>query len=1050
MATSLILGPARAGKTSRLLDEAAARVEGGSSAGILFLSPSAGASALARRLLAGRLGGALVGARFETFMGLSRSCLASMGRPAGRRADEVIQSALASAVIDEESAGLEYLAGIIPAPGLPRAVASFAAELAAAGLTGAELESAAVDAGEELPPEAARQLSLKCADLARLSGGLLEALDGAGFITGETICAAALSALDEVRDRPESVEPRLLLVDGFGRYTPVQLRLLAQLAESAGETIITLTWDRGGERPFQEAERTRKALAAAIDGLVEERLDHHPSSAEADLVHLERHVLAPGRSGRLDGFPSVEIIAAAGEATECRLVARRILELTETGIDLAGVGIFLRSPETYVPLLRDEFARLGIPIDGPASYRAAGAPSVRTLSAWMDAIFCEAGEVDLLGCLRGRLSPEHCWKAESAAAPLSRVGLDEADLLARSAGGEAGEAILDCVRLIAELRDDLAPGEPRSREAASYADAAKRVATILSLPRTDFAPSDLAARRDAAAAAEFVRAAKDCALSHEAGGEEIPYERFSGRMNSLLASSAGPAPVRPNRGVLVRSVFETRTAPIRIAFVMGLADGRFPARRREGPFLSDVEREMLSRAGASGLERPDPESEEDLLFYIAATRPSERLILTRPASDGDGKELLPSIYLEETAILFESPITGAEGMPVVEIVPSLQSARTPSEARARLALDLNSPAPVKADAKKTLGAAAALHNAMVESLPEVHLAAITPRVRPDTGTLAATRAHEWLARRAARPLSPTGIEAFAQCPFRHLVRRLLKLESEPEPGVTPLAEGDMLHRALAAAFAAAGGRPLAKADRDGMIAAGTAELDGAATESFPGGLDAAGAAGMELLARRLERLVDHEIELAALTDLVPARFELNFGGGELAHLVIEDEELGEILVTGRIDRIDVAHVDGEKVALAIDYKRGSVTGQKPDDMAAARAAQVPVYAMAVEQVLGMKLAGSLLYSTKTLDRRGLAVEGLRVAGIKRKGAMARGEIDRLLSECVDSIRKVARAMRSGDIRISPADEKLCKSCDAADICRFDRWEWRGIEMEGDR
>jgi len=1063
LAATLILGPAGAGKTSRLLEAAAARVRSGCEAGdVLFLSPSAAASALAKRLLTGALGGATLGVRFETFAQLSRRVLSGGGRPPGRPADRALQAMLAAGVISREAAGLGVLRRIAPAPGLPAAVVDFTAELAASAVEPPELARAAARV-EGLPPAAAEHLAETCRDLGVLSTGLLDALREAGCSTRETVARDAAALASEGGHLPAAAAAGLVLVDGFGRFSPAELRLLSALAREADETLISLTWDRDGERPFEDAERTRRALADNLPGCTEERLPPEPGSRAPGLDHLERSLFLANAEPYRGEDAAVQIIPAAGEEMECRLVVRRILELRESGeCEFGEVGVFMRNPELYAGLLRDECRRTGVPLDAPGGAPASAAPSVELLERWTEAAFAPPAEVDLVACMRGSAGAEELWAAQSAAAASWPAGprLDEADVLAEAAGDGAGDAVRACAAEIRALRDEFNPGGAAERDGVSPADfrgAAEAVARLLGLPLPDAPGPDARVRADSVAAAAYVGAVGECARAlAEAGVEKITYRDFRARLAPVLDGRTASSGSAPARAVVARSVFEARTPPLKVAFVMGLAEGRFPARRREGPFISDRDRERLSDALGRELAPGRLRAyEEDLLFYIAATRPTARLILTHPATDADGKDALPSIYIEEVAAIF-GELPGIAARPVIEAVPPLGAVRSPSEARAVLALELSSPARPAADAKKRLRRAVALHDALRREMPGLDLSSAAPRRGPAFGRLREGAAIEWVRKRSSRPMGPTRIEEFTQCAFRHLVTRLLELEPEPEPGFTPLAEGLAMHHALKAALEAARGRPLTEADAEEMIAAGTAALDEHIERELGAAALTAGArARRELLSRRLARLVRHEVELAGSTPFVPSMFELGFGPKSGTPLVIADEA-GDIALTGRIDRIDTCETGGERFALALDYKRGSVGPPDLKRMRRAEKAQVPIYAMAVGRALGMRLAASLLYSTTTLERRGILAKGVEetgeaaVAGVTgKKGKLSDDGLAGLISECEESIRRAAAGMRSGRITILPADNTRCRTCDARDICRYDRWEWWGALASGE-
>src|SRR6185295_13149286 len=94
--------------------------------------------------------------------------------------------------------------------------------------------------------------------------------------------------------------------------------------------------------------------------------------------------------------------------------------------------------------------------------------------------------------------------------------------------------------------------------------------------------------------------------------------------------------------------------------------------------------------------------------------------------------------------------------------------------------------------------------------------------------------------------------------------------------------------------------------------------------------------------------------------LRPAHFEVSFGlrrrgkgtdalGTETPFELRAVDET--IRFSGRIDRIDIGVVGGQVVFNVLDYKTGRPAKFSPEDLKAGRALQLPIYAMAVEELL---------------------------------------------------------------------------------------------------
>ena len=98
--------------------------------------------------------------------------------------------------------------------------------------------------------------------------------------------------------------------------------------------------------------------------------------------------------------------------------------------------------------------------------------------------------------------------------------------------------------------------------------------------------------------------------------------------------------------------------------MLGLAEGQFPRADREDSIFTDADRRMLGRHNID----LDPDTsrrllDEHFLGYVALTRASERVLLTRSASDEDGRPMGASPLWRR----------------MLEIMPDVPPARLPQE-----------------------------------------------------------------------------------------------------------------------------------------------------------------------------------------------------------------------------------------------------------------------------------------------------------------------------------------------------------------------------------
>lgn len=130
---------------------------------------------------------------------------------------------------------------------------------------------------------------------------------------------------------------------------------------------------------------------------------------------------------------------------------------------------------------------------------------------------------------------------------------------------------------------------------------------------------------------------KDFAMILDAGMESLNFSLVPPALDQVLAANLD----------------NSRLSDVKIAFVIGLTEGVLPAKFSEDGLLSDDEREtLLSRglkiAPGSRIRLLD----EEFHAYHAFTTPSDRLYITYPLADEEGKSLIPSSYIQRLTELF--------------------------------------------------------------------------------------------------------------------------------------------------------------------------------------------------------------------------------------------------------------------------------------------------------------------------------------------------------------------------------------------------------------
>jgi ATP-dependent helicase/nuclease subunit B len=137
------------------------------------------------------------------------------------------------------------------------------------------------------------------------------------------------------------------------------------------------------------------------------------------------------------------------------------------------------------------------------------------------------------------------------------------------------------------------------------------------------------------------------------GDEQVSLKKFASildaGMESLRFTLVPPAMDQ----VLVADLEKSRLSDVKIAFVIGLNDGVLPAKFSEDGLLADEDRERLATRGINIAPSSRKKLlDEEFLAYNALTTASDRLFVSYPIANDEGKALMPSPYINRLLEMF--------------------------------------------------------------------------------------------------------------------------------------------------------------------------------------------------------------------------------------------------------------------------------------------------------------------------------------------------------------------------------------------------------------
>jgi ATP-dependent helicase/nuclease subunit B len=272
------------------------------------------------------------------------------------------------------------------------------------------------------------------------------------------------------------------------------------------------------------------------------------------------------------------------------------------------------------------------------------------------------------------------------------------------------------------------------------------------------------------------------------GGRPLELAELTAIASTTLGElTVGLAPPTLDQ-VLVSSIERSRHPDIKQAWLFAFNDGVFPARPGEDTLLSTTDRALLS---AAGLPAPRPRREdvfaERLLAYIALTRPAQGLTISYATIGDDGEPRVASPLLRELR----------------QALPELKVAR---------ANTADPPVCLSEFARRYLHVRASGSKDSHERPRHEHLRAelaTSPIMGGQLDRLlrglrydnqpAAVVGYAGGADPAARVVwdgSPTELDTYLQCPFRHFAQYGLRLDAQRGPPPPALELGGLAHDIL--------------------------------------------------------------------------------------------------------------------------------------------------------------------------------------------------------------------------------------------------------------
>ena len=562
------------------------------------------------------------------------------------------------------------------------------------------------------------------------------------------------------------------------------------------------------------------------------------------------------------------------------------------------------------------------------------------------------------------------------------------------------------------------------------------------------------------------------------GDEFVSFEKFRNIFKLAISNyDMGLIPSTKDQ-VIIGDIERTRNNNVKVLFVIGMNDGKFPMIHSDEGFINDAERDILLENGIEIAKNTKVLlEEENFNLYKAFCVPNDKLHLSCPISTLEGKALRKSFVLNNLKKIFPTII---EKETFLEVEINIVS--TPDATFGNLLKEIKQYTDGDEPTETWKNVYAWYKNNQEEKINSVVQAI---EYNNTTSSISKNSAIKLYGKDLNSSVSR--LERFVMCPYSYYLeyglkakeRQIYKLET-PDVGtflheIIEKFSKHMLEESIS-------WREVTKEYCDEII---NSLVDETLKNFKHNLLNSTGK--LKQLGIRLKRLVKRMIWII-VTQIKSGEFEVvgsevEFGRKNANPAIeIELSDGNKMFLNGKIDRVDMADTEDGKYIRIIDYK-SSAKQIKLSDVYYGLQLQLITYmdAIATEElmpggVLYLKLDDPIVKSNKDLSKEEIEeqiINALRMKGlvlsnarlikamdsnmtnessvinlsVKKDGSYSKmptvtsEEFDKLRNHIRKTLKELGEEILSGNIKNEPVKKKDISACDYCKykvICQFDK------------
>jgi ATP-dependent helicase/nuclease subunit B len=582
-----------------------------------------------------------------------------------------------------------------------------------------------------------------------------------------------------------------IYIDSFTSFTGEQYAVLREIIKGAEQSLISFTYERGAHYPHTNtvSDTVKKLTRFVNENHIEHcdvTLKENRRTSSDELCALERYLW--DFSLRTASLPSIDddqrgdidMNVCFNEYEEIWLAALNIIKEHKRGVKFSDIALIMRDPESKKGMIDAVFEQLNIPYFYSENTDLSATAVARLVLSALRCISHGFTQSDVLTLLKtgllginahdADLFEDYCYTwSINGKTFLDDVWSMNPDGYTIDKSRRGDEILLAANRVrsaiippLSELKQELAAAEGdvehSCRALYSYLDKIHLAENLSDMAELSLSSGNLKEAGELLRIYDFLISAltRICTVM---SGTQMNVEELSSAIEIMLRNTdIGSVPALSDY-VTVGSAATLRVENVKVALLIGLCEGEFPANYSDRGILGESDKRIMEELGISLSSREVNITSDELFYaYRAMSKPSDKLYLSTCRQSVSGRALEVSSAWNRVKFLFPYIKIGEFDLERVRDIADIMSSGDAPDDQRDIAVD--------ADALTADNA--------VEIDPLYVRMIFGDKLR----------------------LTKSRISTFVGCPYRYWCEYVLKLREQKEAAVSYADSGTIIHYVL--------------------------------------------------------------------------------------------------------------------------------------------------------------------------------------------------------------------------------------------------------------